>query len=185
MPTQIIQALERIATLMKVHMWQISKELALSPLQIQIILILQKNNTKANNIAEDLGLKKPTISHTIKLLINKKLILKTLDQNDARSDILSLTKKGAQLARQAEKLQSEFIKKLESIPALDLKSIYANLYHFIDSMQKNDLIPLQASCFYCESYSLKNNKHYCGFLKRSLEEHQLRIECSDFHRAIN
>lgn len=184
MDIQIIQALERIATLMKIHMWEIAGELALSPLQIQILFILKNKDTKAINVADALGLKKPTISHTVKILLNKRLISKKQDPGDARSDILSLTKEGNKHVQKAEHLRIDLIQKLESLPLKQLNVLYFHLYQFIDSLQKAGLIPLQASCFQCKSYSLKDDQHYCDFLRRSLEITELKIECPDFQQAI-
>src|SRR5688572_14883967 len=75
--SKIVASLERIAQAFRVLLWQESKEYALTPIQIQILIFLRfhsEEKCKVSYLAGEFNLSKPTISDTVKTLEQKQLI---------------------------------------------------------------------------------------------------------------
>ena len=101
---RIVVALERISEAFRVLLWNESKENALSPIQIQILIFIYFHTPEFNKVsylAEEFNMTKATISDSVKVLVAKKLVSKETDATDTRSYSLSLTKEGEKIARKA------------------------------------------------------------------------------------
>jgi DNA-binding MarR family transcriptional regulator len=95
--SRIIAAMERISQAFRVLLWNESKELSLSPIQIQILIFLMFHSEakrKVSYLAEEFNMTKATISDSIKVLEQKKFIRKEYEPHDTRSYIIYLTTKG-------------------------------------------------------------------------------------------
>ena len=91
---KIVASLERISQSFRVLLWQKSKEFALTPLQMQILLFLltqSEEKRKVSYLAKEFNVTKATISDTIKTLEHKSLILKENEITDSRSYIINLS----------------------------------------------------------------------------------------------
>src|SRR5690606_32595860 len=68
---KIIAALERISQAFRVLLWEESKEFALSPIQVQVLIFLlhhSEQKRKVSYLAEEFNMTKATISDTVKTL---------------------------------------------------------------------------------------------------------------------
>ena len=98
--SKIIVSLERLSQAFRVLLWNESKAFSLSPIQIQIMIFIYSHSPekrKVSYLAEEFNMTKSTISDTIKTLEQKLLIKKEFDQEDSRSYVIHLSKKGKQL----------------------------------------------------------------------------------------
>lgn len=81
--------------------------MGLTSSQAWVIRYIQKHHNEritAGNLMEQLNLSKPTVSGIIKLLEKKSLLIRYTDEEDARKNIIVLTKKGEDLEERLEEV---------------------------------------------------------------------------------
>src|SRR5690606_25426716 len=108
--SKIVASLERIAQAFRVLLWQESKAHSLSPIQVQVLLLLRYHSDekrKVSYLAGEFNLTKATISDTVKTLEQKHLITKAYEPDDTRSYIINLTQKGREIADQTSLFTKE------------------------------------------------------------------------------
>lgn len=187
--SKIIASLERISQAFKVLLWNESKELSLTPIQIQVIIFLlyhPAQKRKVSYLANEFNITKATMSDTVKALEQKTLIIKAYEQNDTRSYIIHLTKKGKALARQTSLFTQQIHIPLIKLPALDKENLLLSLFDIIHHLNKTGVITIQRMCFTCQYYNhVKNgHRHFCELLNTKLEENELRIDCAEHKEKI-
>ncbi|HMR57867.1 MAG TPA: MarR family winged helix-turn-helix transcriptional regulator, partial [Cyclobacteriaceae bacterium] len=99
---RIVAAMERIAQAFRVLLWNESKALSLSPIQIQILIFLNFHaevKRKVSYLANEFNMTKATISDSIKVLEQKKFIRKEFEPHDTRSFVIHLTARGLEIAK--------------------------------------------------------------------------------------
>ena len=93
----LAQVLERIGEVARALRWKQAVEEGLSPLQIRIMGFLADHADESIGVArlaEELLVSKPTISDSVKLLADRKFLIRKPDKSDARSHALQLTGAG-------------------------------------------------------------------------------------------
>lgn len=185
--SRIVVALERIAEAFRVLLWNESKEYALSPIQIQILIFLQFHSAekcKVSYLAGEFNMTKATISDSVRVLLAKKLTTKKPDPSDSRSFSLSLTAEGRKIAEKASFFASSIEKPLEKLTE-EQKSVMLNgLLKLIFDLNRSGVITVQRMCFNCVNYQHENGVHYCKLLKSKLAENELRADCPDHELKV-
>lgn len=95
--SKIVASLERVAQAFRVLLWQESKEFALTPIQVQVLIFLlhhSEDKRKVGYLAKEFNMTKPTIRETIKVLQQKMLVSKENERGNSRSYIINLTEGG-------------------------------------------------------------------------------------------
>ena len=103
--SKIIIGLERVSEVFRTLLWDLTKETGLSPIQIQIIIFLNRHEEHLCNVshlAREFNLSKPTISDAIKALSQKDLVEKHPSPQDKRAYTLHLNSKGKKLVQKLE-----------------------------------------------------------------------------------
>ena len=180
---KIVVALERIAEVFRVLLWNIGKQHKLSPLQIQILIFLKFHSDekcKVSYLAKEFGLSKPTISEAIRTLLKKELINKEVEPSDTRSYSIHLTDPGEALVKEVSFFANGMTPAIGSWEDSRKADFYKNLLELINSLQKLELISIQRTCFNCQYFKKKGEGHYCQFLKVDLTDNQLQVDCADF-----
>ncbi len=186
---KIIAAFERIAQAFRVMLWEKSKELALSPIQIQIIKYINYHSDETitvSKLANIFDLSKATVSDTIKLLQSKNIIQKINDDKDNRIQKIILTPYGEKITSHAQSFHNELMQILENILIEEKSNLYISLLKIIYYLNRKDIITIQRMCFSCDFYNFKSeiNTHYCELLKTYLKVDELRIDCPDYKRKF-
>jgi DNA-binding MarR family transcriptional regulator len=180
--SKIVVALERISEAFRVLLWNESKENALSPIQIQLLIFLHfhsEEKCKVSYLAQEFNMTKATISDSVKLLLKKELIQKSDDPIDTRSYTIGLTNKGKQLAEKSSGFAFSIEKPLNRISAEQKEIMLSGLLKLIYELNKAGIITIQRMCFTCVNYENNNGQHYCKLLQSKLENVDLRIDCAD------
>jgi len=115
--SRIVVALERISEAFRVLLWNESKENALSPIQIQILIFVHFHSSekcKVGYLADEFNMTKATISDSVKVLLHKNLVAKETDETDTRSYSLSLTPEGEKIVKKASFFASSIEQPLEN-----------------------------------------------------------------------
>lgn len=84
------------------------KSVQLTPSQYAVLVVLHDNSTcNQNQLALALGMSKVTISQTVKVLIERRLIVSKPLETDRRQNVLSMTAEGGQLLHQSQMCTQE------------------------------------------------------------------------------
>ena len=183
---RIIVALDRISEAFKVLLLKESKELSLSPIQLQILIFLKFHNKElctVSYISNEFNVTKPTVSDSIKVLLDKKLVEKQINTNDSRSFYLILTDKGQEITNKVLYFTSSLSEILLGMPYNDKKLLFENLLIIIEGLVKKNIVNVQRMCFNCKNYQKKGEKHFCNLLNKFIENEDIRIDCPE-HKEI-
>lgn len=127
-----------------------------------------------SEIQRELGLSKPTISKTVKLLSSKKLINIIKQKKEKK---LTLTLKGTKIIEKIEKINNLFVKIIEETSN---EQIYYFFFQLINNLYSKSLVSLINMCKNCYFFEKKEKEFYCNFLKKKLEPKDLKIVCMDW-----
>lgn len=180
--SRIVVALERVSEAFRVLLWNESKENALSPIQIQILIFIYFHVTekcKVGYLADEFNLSKATISDSVKVLLTKELVIKEADSMDTRSYSLSLTNEGKKLAKKASLFASSIEQPIEKLTMEQKKIMLDGLLNLIFKLNKSGIITIQRMCFTCSNYSNENGFHYCKLIQKQLADSDLRLDCPE------
>jgi DNA-binding MarR family transcriptional regulator len=182
--SKIIAALERISQAFRVLLWEESKEHALSPIQVQVLIFVlfqSLEKCRVSYLADEFNMTRATMSDTIKALANKDLITKINDPNDHRSYTIHLTESGRTLAEKTSVFTREIIAPVEKLNAGDKENLLLSLFSIIHNLNKSGVITIQRMCFTCIHYLNKDagKTHFCKLLNIKLEPIELRVDCPE------
>lgn len=182
--SKIIASLERISQAFRVLLWNESKELSLSPIQVQVLIFLLHHSDekrKVSYLAAEFNMTKATISDTIKTLEHKLLIHKEYEPHDARSYTIHLTKKGIDIAEQTSLFAEQILVPIEKLHSMDKENLLLSLLDIIHQLNISGVITIQRMCFTCHYYQTNKNgqKHFCELLNTTLTDTDLRIDCAE------
>lgn len=181
---RIVAALERISQAFRVLLWQESKDFSLSPIQIQVLIFLLHHSVdkcKVSYLADEFNMTKATISETIKILEQKKLIQKVYEELDNRSYSIQLTKSGQTIATETALFSKEFHKPIAKLNEEEKENMLLSLLSIITHLNKTGVITIQRMCLTCSHHELTENgvNHFCKLLNRKLLSNELRIDCPE------
>jgi len=180
--SKIVVALERISEAFRVLLWNESKENALSPIQIQILIFLlfhSQEKCKVSYLAQEFNMTKATVSDSVKLLLQKELIEKIDDPSDTRSYVIGLTNEGRLTAEKSANFAFAIEKPLSSLTEDQKEAMLSGLLKLIYELNRAGIITIQRMCFSCASYRMEKGKHYCTFLQTNLAANDLRVDCPE------
>lgn len=181
---RIVAALERISQAFRVLLWQESKDFSLSPIQIQVLIFLLHHSIdkcKVSYLADEFNMTKATISETVKILEQKKLIQKVYEGFDNRSYSIQLTKSGQTIATETALFSKEFHKPIAKLDDEEKENMLLSLLNIITHLNKTGVITIQRMCLTCTHHELTENgeNHFCKLLNRKLLTNELRIDCPE------
>lgn len=185
--SKIVVALERISESFRVMLWQKSKEVGLSPIQIQILIFCHYHSgamCKVGYLAKEFNMTKATISDSVKVLAAKDLITKQLEPDDSRSYVIKLTAKGMEVVKQTAPFATEMLHSVENLSSLEKTNLFSSLLRMIDHLNQAQIITIQRMCHSCAFYDRRLNGPYCNFLNKTLKDKDLRIDCPE-HQPLS
>jgi DNA-binding MarR family transcriptional regulator len=185
---KIVVGLERIAQVFRVLLWRDTKDHALSPIQLQILLFLRYHDAalrSVSHLAREFNMTKATVSDAVKSLLSKGLLVKIAEQSDARSFRLDLSKSGRQVARKLKPFAGELTDAFAGIGENDKKIFLRILMKLIFDLHKRGVIQTQRMCYTCAYFqSSPAGDAYCRLLEKTLRREELRLDCPE-HAASN
>jgi DNA-binding MarR family transcriptional regulator len=184
MEGRIIASLERVSQAFRVLLWNESKEFALSPIQVQVLIFLlhhASDKRKVSYLADEFNMTKATISETIRILEQKLLIRKEYEESDTRSFAINLTKKGRDIAEQTSLFAKQIQTPVDKLHSEDKENLLLSLLSIIHHLNKAGIITIQRMCFSCHFYNPTKHgqRHFCDLLNAKLESTDLRIDCPE------
>lgn len=187
---KLVLALERISQVLRVLLWEQTKQYNLSPIQTQILIYIYRQPEVDRNIttlAQRLNVTKATISDAVKSLVQKKLVKKQTDDEDARYFYLALTVKGSELVKKIESWGEQFRKNFTNISKENKTILFETLLRILINFEEEGIINRNRICFTCKHFQhkKKNNKelYFCEYLKLQLKSDELRVDCPEHELA--
>jgi len=182
--SKIVASLERISQAFRVLLWNESKEHALSPIQVQVLIFLlhhSEEKRKVTYLADEFNMTKATISDTIKTLEQRELIKKEYEPLDTRSYIIQLTKKGIAIAGQTSLFTEQLQVPIDKLHVDDKENLLLSLIGIIKHLNKSGVISIQRMCSTCSYYKkgTVGTPHFCKLLNQDLYTKDLRIDCPE------
>ena len=186
--SKIIAGVERLSTLFRAALLKQSKILGYSPLQIQIVLFIAYHSKEYCNttyISDEFAVSKPTVSDSIRVLIEKRILIKTIDHKDARSFLLELSPIGKKFLDSLSDLSANFGGKMVELKESEIETIWNGILLLMLKLQITKSIPVRM-CFSCnffgQNYS-KGNPHYCHLMEQPLDLASIRIDCPEYYES--
>ncbi|MEX6626319.1 MarR family winged helix-turn-helix transcriptional regulator [Tenacibaculum salmonis] len=183
--SKIVVGLERISEVFKILLWEKAKLIGLSPIQIQILIFINfhKNELcKVSHLAKEFNVTKPTISDAIRVLNNKKLIIKDFSDTDSRSYTILLSDYGSKIITETSNFANPLKDKVNSLTNLEKEELFTSLNKVIFKLNRSGILTIQRTCYSCSFYEKTQNSNYCHLLKQELTAGQIRLDCPEHNQ---
>lgn len=187
---KLVLALERISHVFRILLWEQTKQYNLSPIQTQILIYIYHQPEDERNIstlAHRLNVTKATISDAVKSLVQKKLVRKQTDNEDARYFYLVLTNKGLELVKKIENWGEKFKANFENISTENKTILFETLLRVLINFEEEGVINRNRICFTCKHFRHqkqgRKGLYFCELLNLPLKTNELRVDCPEHELA--
>lgn len=180
---KIVAGLERVSEAFKVLLWEKAKALGLSPIQIQLLIFIAYHKSELCNVshlAKEFNITKPTVSDAVRMLEEKKLIVKDFSSTDSRSYTMGLSTAGKKIVAETEDFAHPLKTQLGHIEQKDLENLFGILSQLIFQLNRNGILSVQRTCYGCKFYSHTSRKDHCNLLNIELTQPDIRLDCPEF-----
>lgn len=178
----IIAALERIGESFRVLLWEQAKAHGLSPIQVQSLIFLNTHDESMATVtylSKEFNVTKATMSDVIRVLTEKKLLVKKDNKEDTRAQVLKLTLQGKKVAAATGGFANALWKQIGQLTDRQKTGLKTILLDLIHNLYRENVITMQRMCFTCTHFSTADNKHYCNLLQIVLTPDHLRLDCPE------
>lgn len=186
--SRIATGLHKIGLAMKQQAWQQANEEGLSATQGQILAALTTHGAlTGSELSQRLGVTLPTISDSVRVLAEKKLLTKSPDPRHPRASLLTLTKKGAGLGARARSWPEFMVAAVADLSTEEQRAFYSGVLKMIRALQEQGLIPVNGMCVTCTHFRPNVrpglSPHHCALVDAPLANDQVRLDCPEHELA--
>jgi len=186
--SRIATGLHKIGLAMKQQAWAQASEEGLSATQGQILATLGSGvPLTGSDLSERLGVTLPTISESVRVLVDKKLVVKSPDPRHPRASLITPTQKGAALGARARSWPEFMAEAVHELDPDEQRGFYAGVMKMIRSLQEQGLIPVSGMCATCTHFRPHvrpgATPHHCDLVNVPLASEQLRLDCPEHEHA--
>ncbi len=181
--------LTKVALALKHQGWQGATSRGLSPTQGQILALIAGavDGLRPSTIAEQLAVRAPTVTDSVRALVDKQLVEKVADVTDARATRLRLTLEGKSEARKAAGWPDFLVTAVDSMNADEQETFFQGLLKMIRTLQVREQIPVSQMCLTCIHFQPSvhdgDRPHHCAFVDAAFGNRHLRLSCADHQTA--
>lgn len=179
--------LHKIGLAVKQQSWLQANEEGLSPTQGQILAALVDGRSSATELAARLGLSLPTISDSVRVLVDKAHVVKTPDPRHPRASLIELTTAGRQLAIKAQAWPEFLSVAIDALSEAEQAALLAALIKMIRTLQDHGQIPISRMCVSCVHFRPRVHDgakpHHCAFVDAPMADQNLRLDCAEHEVA--
>ncbi|MEZ4400826.1 MAG: MarR family winged helix-turn-helix transcriptional regulator [Kofleriaceae bacterium] len=186
--SRIATGLHKIGLAMKQQAWQQASDARLSPTQGQILAALVTHGAlTASELGQRLGVTVPTISDSVRVLVEKGLIKKSPDPRHPRASLLTPTDAGTRLGAQARSWPEFMAAAVEDLTVEEQRAFFAGVVKMIRALQEQGLIPVGGMCVTCVHFRPNvragATPHHCALVDAPLAPAQVRLDCPEHEQA--
>jgi len=175
--------LERLGEVARSQRWRQATEAGLSPLQLRILGFLAAHPQHAVGVAmlaDELQLGKPTVSESVKILVQQGYVERRSGSADGRSHTLHLRAAGRRYAHGAAPLAPA----VAGLPPERKDQLLVAAMQLLEGLVQRGEVPVQRMCWSCRHYrGDRDRHHHCMLLGRDLPISELRADCPEHERA--
>lgn len=191
---RIVAALERLARVFRLLLWEEAEPRGLSPLQIQVLVHLRHHGAalrRVGRLAEEFQVTPATVSDAVSTLASKGLVRKETSERDRRVSILELTPEGGAAADAvsgwAGAVHREVAGGRSAVSPEDREAALRFLLGLIESLQRAGVVTEARMCGTCRFFGRgegpgDDRPHFCHLLEKPLATADLRLDCPE-HEA--
>lgn len=186
---RIATGLHKIGLVLKHQTWRRASADGLSPTQGQILAALAMDGPQTGSeLATRLGLTLPTVSDSVRALVDKGLVTRTPDERHPRARRLELTVAGHQLATRARAWPEFLASAARTLAESEQAALLAALVKMIRALQGQGQIPVSRMCVTCTHFRPHVHEgpmpHHCAFVDAPMADRHLRLDCREHEEAI-
>lgn len=186
--SRIATGLHKIGLAMKQQTWLQANEEGLSATQGQILSVLGASGPlSGTELSERLGVSLPTISDSVRVLVEKKLATKSPDPRHPRASLITPTKKGAAIGARARSWPEFMASAVQDLAPDEQRAFFSGVVKMIRSLQEQGLVPVSGMCVSCTHFRPNvhegKSPHHCALVDAPLANQQLRLDCPEHARA--
>lgn len=185
---RICTGLHKLGLAMKHMTWLQSAEDGLSPTQGQILAALaHEEPLTGTDLAQRLGVTLPTISDSVRVLVEKRLLERGRDPRYPRARLLSLTAAGRARATRVSAWPEFLASAVSTLSNQEREAFLTGLLKMIRTLQESGRIPTNRMCITCAYFQAHVHAgprpHHCAFVDAPTAEAHLRVDCSEHEEA--
>ncbi|WP_394843166.1 MarR family winged helix-turn-helix transcriptional regulator [Pendulispora brunnea] len=181
---RIATGLHKIGLAMKQQAWLQANQEGLSATQGQILAALVAHGPlTGSELSERLGITLPTISDSVRVLVEKGLVTKSKDPRHPRASLLTPTQRGATLGARARSWPEFLAASVNDLAPEEQRAFFSGVVKMIRSLQDQGLVPVSGMCVTCTHFRPNvragASPHHCAFVDAPLADEQLRLDCPE------
>ena len=185
---RIATGLHKLSLAIKHEIWLRAKEDGLSPTQGQILVALVKaGSLNATELSRGLGVTLPTVSDSLRVLVNKGLVFKESDPRNPRASLVALTAAGRERAGLARSWPDFLAPAVAALPEAEQAALLSGLVKLIRSLQVSGQIPTSRMCVTCQFFRNRVHvgpmPHHCAFVDAPMASRHFRLDCAEHEQA--
>ena len=184
LPQRIATGLHKVGLAMKQQSWLQANEEGLSATQGQILATLVAGAPlTGTELSERLGVTLPTISDSVRVLVEKGMVAKTPDPRHPRASLIAPTARGQAVGARARSWPEYLAEAVETLTDTEQAVFYTGVTKMIQSLQERGLVPVNRMCVTCTSFRPHVHEgekpHHCALTDNPMADVQLRLDCAD------
>ena len=184
---KVLVALAKIDLASRHHAWRQAGSQSLTPTQGEILSLLHAPRNEAvrlSDVAATLGLTLATVSDSVRVLIEKSLVIKKKSKADARAFEVRLTAAGRREADRFAGWSDDLLAGIgglsSSVPAEFLRT----LSKILRAIQVRGEIHMAGMCVSCKNFRPNvhadaNRPHHCALVAAAFGDRHLRVDCPE------
>jgi DNA-binding MarR family transcriptional regulator len=187
---RIADGLWRIALVLRTRAWEKAGARGITPTQGQVLSFVKDAPAppRLGDVGRSLGIKAPTASKAVSTLVDKGLVAKRADGDDARAVSLHLTRKGRREAEGAAAWPRYLTTVIDLLDDEERAVMLRALVKMIRGLQREGHIPAARTCVDCRHFSPHKYDdaqapHHCGFVNAPFGDGALQVACDDHDAA--
>jgi DNA-binding MarR family transcriptional regulator len=185
---RVAVGLHKLGLAMKHQAWAKGNAEGISPTQGQILAAIgAEGPLTGSELASRLAISLPTVSDSVRVLVEKALLEKQADPRHPRASLLALTTTGKVLARKVSGWPDFLATAVSELTEPEQHGMLLSMVKMLRSLQKQGMIPVSRMCVSCTFFEPNVHKglspHHCRFVDSPLEDAQLRVDCPEFEAA--
>lgn len=181
---RVATGLHKIGLAMKHQTWREANDAGLSPTQGQILALLVANGPlTGTELSRRLGVTLPTVSDSVRVLVEKRLVTRSPDPRHPRGVRLAPTRAGAALGTRARSWPELMADAVNTLAPDEQRALYRAVLKMVRTLQEQGLVPMSGMCVTCVYFRphvrAGASPHHCAFVDAPLPDDQLRLDCPD------
>lgn len=175
--------LERLGEVARAMRWRQATVAGLSALQLRILGMITAHPQRDIGVAslsEELQVGKPTVSESVKALVDQGFLERRANGTDGRSHALRARSAGRKLVQGVTPL----VDAVALVPDARKNVLLLSAMHLLEALVRNGDVQVQRMCWTCKHYrGDRDKRHHCALLKSDLPVAELRTDCSEHDQA--